>query len=811
MARLQTVYAIHTFEAENDDEIAFSAGEPVIVFEKDDGFNDGWWRGRNVKGEIGLFPKNYTSPNPPKLTPLEAKIDKLENVISNMKITPKAAYPPSVTPKPTHTTLTRTESSVSLQSSLSPSTIRLPNSTSNRSLHTNVLNSLHSPVLQNTPPEEWNVDQVAAWLQIMGFGAVAENFKAQEITGDILLELTQESLKELDVNTFGKRFKLHNAIHALEEVRQNESFSRGSCSSGLDTFEDSASVISHRTVDTYRPNDSNINPHQSVSNRINSNVRKYPDHQYSDRSPSIMSRPLSPSSSVYTTTTTGTLRNNRMYPLGNSISEGPSAINRFHGRLQRQNTINNSPSMSSSLLHPVARGSQQEDVTGQNSFNGPPPVKSRYQTMRSSLMSHSKNQTLLPVASRPSLDIKGPVNGPTDPNIAPDMQGWLHKQGDKYRTWNRRWFALKGPNLFYYKTKDGRMKGIINLHGYRVICDETIHAGKYCFKVQHERERTFCFYTDTEIAMKAWVKALMKSTISRNLAAPVMSSSTVPTISLDAAQRMKPRPPSVLYKREQRSQSPPPSRPLSQNYDSPQPIMRMSLSEGASMCRMGFDPGYANDKFQSLVGGAGDLSNVYEDYGNSPTKDSGFVSAHNNTQHSSSNSTNINPSFYEEEDLIDPLHDDVVSRNTRRKPEPPEQKAPQWMYWKAPDWVQWINQYTSQGLDKLSDLHDGESLISLLEGLSGKTVRRPLDNHGSASMQMLDKIVAAFKFMGREGVVVDGRYTIKDVFSGNEEKLIEMMEALKSWHDSQTQNDSGSNIDGSNGRSNQHHNASNHY
>ncbi|KAL0082908.1 hypothetical protein J3Q64DRAFT_1642260 [Phycomyces blakesleeanus] len=656
MARLQTVYAIHTFEAENDDEIAFSAGEPVIVFEKDDGFNDGWWRGRNVKGEIGLFPKNYTSPNPPKLTPLEAKIDKLEN---------------------------------NRIFGLSP----ILSFSVNNSLHTNVLNSLHSPVLQNTPPEEWNVDQVAAWLQIMGFGAVAENFKAQEITGDILLELTQESLKELDVNTFGKRFKLHNAIHALEE--------------------DSASVISHRTVDTYRPNDSNINPHQSVSNRINSNVRKYPDHQYSDRSPSIMSRPLSPSSSVYTTTTTGTLRNNRMYPLGNSISEGPSAINRFHGRLQRQNTINNSPSMSSSLLHPVARGSQQEDVTGQNSFN------------------------------------------------APDMQGWLHKQGDKYRTWNRRWFALKGPNLFYYKTKDGRMKGIINLHGYRVICDETIHAGKYCFKVQHERERTFCFYTDTEIAMKAWVKALMKSTISRNLAAPVMSSSTVPTISLDAAQRMKPRPPSVLYKREQRSQSPPPSRPLSQNYDSPQPIMRMSLSEGASMCRMGFDPGYANDKFQSLVGGAGDLSNVYEDYGNSPTKDSGFVSAHNNTQHSSSNSTNINPSFYEEEDLIDPLHDDVVSRNTRRKPEPPEQKAPQWMYWKAPDWVQWINQYTSQGLDKLSDLHDGESLISLLEGLSGKTVRRPLDNHGSASMQMLDKIVAAFKFMGREGVVVDGRYTIK--------------------------------------------------
>lgn len=33
----------------------------------------------------------------------------------------------------------------------------------------------------------------------------------------------------------------------------------------------------------------------------------------------------------------------------------------------------------------------------------------------------------------------------------PDMEGWLHKQSDKYRTWNKRWFVLKGPNLLYFK------------------------------------------------------------------------------------------------------------------------------------------------------------------------------------------------------------------------------------------------------------------------------------------------------------------------------------------------------------------------
>lgn len=39
----------------------------------------------------------------------------------------------------------------------------------------------------------------------------------QEISGDVLLELTLESLKELEVSTFGKRFKLLAAINVLRE------------------------------------------------------------------------------------------------------------------------------------------------------------------------------------------------------------------------------------------------------------------------------------------------------------------------------------------------------------------------------------------------------------------------------------------------------------------------------------------------------------------------------------------------------------------------------------------------------------------
>lgn len=41
---------------------------------------------------------------------------------------------------------------------------------------------------------------------------------------------------------------------------------------------------------------------------------------------------------------------------------------------------------------------------------------------------------------------------PTEETVTPDMEGWLHKQGCRYKKWNKRWFVLKGPNLFYFKS-----------------------------------------------------------------------------------------------------------------------------------------------------------------------------------------------------------------------------------------------------------------------------------------------------------------------------------------------------------------------
>lgn len=33
----------------------------------------------------------------------------------------------------------------------------------------------------------------------------------------------------------------------------------------------------------------------------------------------------------------------------------------------------------------------------------------------------------------------------------PDKEGWLWKQGGRYRSWKRRWFILSGKCLYYFE------------------------------------------------------------------------------------------------------------------------------------------------------------------------------------------------------------------------------------------------------------------------------------------------------------------------------------------------------------------------
>ena len=122
----------------------------------------------------------------------------------------------------------------------------------------------------------------------------------------------------------------------------------------------------------------------------------------------------------------------------------------------------------------------------------------------------------------------------------PDHKGWMRKRGEHYNTWKSRYFLLKGPHLYWLKSnnvtvrvspsrvtrvvfstcltfsQETKIKGYVNIVGYRIVADENIDPGRYGFKLLHESDRDYYFSSDEQMAIREWMKALMKATIDRD-------------------------------------------------------------------------------------------------------------------------------------------------------------------------------------------------------------------------------------------------------------------------------------------------------
>ncbi|WFD32289.1 hypothetical protein MSPP1_003334 [Malassezia sp. CBS 17886] len=152
-------------------------------------------------------------------------------------------------------------------------------------------------------------------------------------------------------------------------------------------------------------------------------------------------------------------------------------------------------------------------------------------------------------AATPSTAAPGEASAPT-PSVVEcvgpaEMTGWIRKKGERYGTWNSRFLVLKGSDLLILRDPSAeRVKSHINMHGYKVVADENTNPGKYGFKIVHENARTHYFSLDDPNALRAWMKGMMKATIDRDNSQPVISSYSSPTITLEEARRLKPRPPS---------------------------------------------------------------------------------------------------------------------------------------------------------------------------------------------------------------------------------------------------------------------------
>jgi hypothetical protein len=68
----------------------------------------------------------------------------------------------------------------------------------------------------------------------------------------------------------------------------------------------------------------------------------------------------------------------------------------------------------------------------------------------------------------------------------PIKTGWLRKQGGNFKTWNNRWFVIRGDQMYYY-TKDDELKelGVIPLPGNKMVSHphNIDEPGKFLFEV----------------------------------------------------------------------------------------------------------------------------------------------------------------------------------------------------------------------------------------------------------------------------------------------------------------------------------------
>lgn len=116
----------------------------------------------------------------------------------------------------------------------------------------------------------------------------------------------------------------------------------------------------------------------------------------------------------------------------------------------------------------------------------------------------------------------------------PDREGWLWKQGGRYKSWKRRWFILNDNCLYYFEfTTDREPRGIIPLENIRVReasdrgkqhCFELFSAGndviKACKtdsegKVVEGKHTVYRMSASTEEEKDEWLKCIQRS-ISHN-------------------------------------------------------------------------------------------------------------------------------------------------------------------------------------------------------------------------------------------------------------------------------------------------------
>ncbi|KAI9136133.1 hypothetical protein BKA69DRAFT_1042806 [Paraphysoderma sedebokerense] len=551
MSDYPVVYALHDFNAEDEDEVTFKVGDEIVVLEKDEEYNDGWWMGRTRDGQIGLFPANFVSERPPQspskvpqkepdTIPLNdtapesqsvrspqtktkhpehrnsvQSIDALEHFESLMTDLRKSIFKTSTqlqSQKSEHSTASnrngQSPDSIPLlwkgSQSREPEpetkpAFKVSNSSSKIAVSSKqeVPSKLSSPTYRSRQPETWTVEEVADWLSTVNFGNYSKSFEENEISGDVLLDLSLSTLKELDISALGKRIQIMNAIMNLKEEYGILPPSDDGRISGR-----SSAHSSHYSTSSY--------PRSTISNPDTSS--------YSGRRPSVGDADAPPLPVPVQEYQELLSKNSKLAPINR-----PSDLLKIP-------TPPLSPSQTRIPLSPTARSFHSADTKpiSPYSSNFPPtpesPVKSKT-TPYVSPLTGAETSTNRPIISDSVLknvtahDIK-----------SPEADGYLKTLQDttglfdprrKDGVWKKRWIVLKDGILYWFKdAKHSKCIHYLRLNsGFNVSPDNALRANKQAFRLVLPARssslppRIFYFYTDDSKVYKNFLRALTKASI----------------------------------------------------------------------------------------------------------------------------------------------------------------------------------------------------------------------------------------------------------------------------------------------------------
>ncbi|KAB5594201.1 Protein pob1 [Ceratobasidium theobromae] len=337
----------------------------------------------------------------------------------------------------------------------------------------------------------------------------------------------------------------------------------------------------------------------------------------------------------------------------------------------------------------------------------------------------------------------------------PDYSGWMRKKGDRYNAWKLRYFVLKGPHLYYLRSRtETKIKGYVNITGYKVIADENANPGRYGFRIVHDTLKPHYFSSEEQVVVREWMKAFMKATIARNYNDPVRSSCNIPTIPLAVAQQMNPAP-----------------RP-------PSPSER----EAAQRASRRENPHQLSSRDARILMGLPENGPPPRDPADQHRMNSFFVENGQEPVFEGSNGFDGRPSMVEAENLsaAPPTRPSRemrprVNRATRAPPlSPGAQELVDWVNAKLPPTCPFAE-------DLSQSMSSGLILFRLAEAIketdSGVPDSAFPQGPGDERLEGLFKL---FDFLLDNDVRM-GSVSINDVRNGNSEKIAQLVRALKNW------------------------------